>query len=196
MPSTSPTRSRARARAVALGASALLALTLAGCAPGSEPAPTPSPAPGTTDAAEPIFASDEEALAAAEKAYEAYEYLSLEIGQDGSFDVERILPLVTEKYAAEVIEGFEAFREAGLRTTGRNVIDSVSLVETNNQSGDVSIYLCRDVSGTAVINSANEDVTPADRDLRMPMVAKLTFDPESEALLVDGSELWPGDDFC
>ena len=54
----------------ALTIAGLTALLLGGCV--GEPAPTPTPSASTAGAAEPIFASDEEALAAAEAAYRAY----------------------------------------------------------------------------------------------------------------------------
>ena len=63
----------------------LLALVLAGCAP-DVPAIQVPPTPTVT----PLFASDEEALAAAEEAYAAYLAMSDEITSDGGERPERI----------------------------------------------------------------------------------------------------------
>ena len=54
----------------------VLALVVAGCA--ATPSPTAAPTP-SADAADPIFASDEEALAAAVEAYERYRAVSQQI---------------------------------------------------------------------------------------------------------------------
>ena len=67
MPISRPKRRAPRRLGAALAAVGALALVLTGCV--GSPAPTPSPTP--TEAA-PIFASDEEALAAAIEAYERY----------------------------------------------------------------------------------------------------------------------------
>ena len=56
----------------------LLAVLLSGCASTTEPQPTLTPT--ATDAA-PLFASDEEALAAATEAYAAYQAVSTEIAK-------------------------------------------------------------------------------------------------------------------
>ena len=55
--------------AASAAAGVLVALLLGGCT--GTPAPTASPTPSAS-AAEPVFASDEEALAAAVEAYEKY----------------------------------------------------------------------------------------------------------------------------
>ncbi|HEU0180866.1 MAG TPA: hypothetical protein VFR16_01660, partial [Agromyces mariniharenae] len=60
-----PRRRRAAPRGAAVVVATGLALALAGCVS----APTPTPTPTAADTPAPIFASDEEALAAAETAY-------------------------------------------------------------------------------------------------------------------------------
>ena len=74
MPDARPRRLTPRVAAL-LGSAGVLALALSGCAG----APTPTPTPPSSASAAPIFASDEEALAAAEAAYERYRATSVAI---------------------------------------------------------------------------------------------------------------------
>jgi len=181
--------------AAMLGSAGVLVVALSGCA--GTPAPTPAP-PASASAA-PIFASDEEALAAAEAAYESYRAESARISSEGGRDPERVVPYVSDRYASIVVAEFVALEESGLHMEGSTAIDSLRLAEWSSQDhmASVSIYLCRDVSGARVVNSAGADVTPADRQDRIPLVAFLissTTRPDS--LVVDGVEQWSGDNFC
>ena len=121
----------ARRLAALLLASATL-VSLAACAPGGRE-PMPSPTAAQTD--EPIFASDEEALAAAVAAYEKYLRVSEEIAQ-GTAVAERILSVSTEDYGAARVSELTAFTESGLRLEGSYAFDTTSLVERS--SGDSS----------------------------------------------------------
>ena len=86
MPISRPKRRAPRRLGAALAAAGALALVLTGCV--GSPAPTPSPTP--TEAA-PIFASDEEALAAAVKAYELYtRSVASQVTDDGGVEPERV----------------------------------------------------------------------------------------------------------
>ena len=178
----------------ALAAAGALALVLTGCV--GSPAPSPSPTPSE---AAPVFASDEEALAAAVEAYELYSAASKSVTDDGGVEPERVDPYVTESLATALHEEFAAFRESGVRSTGPLATDTESLVEWS-QEGDsaaVSIYFCRDVSGVRVVDTAGKDVTPADREERVPSQAFLvSTSKEPETLIVDGIDRWSGDSFC
>ena len=79
-------------------------LLLAGCG-GGDPIPTLPPTPSAT----PIFASEEEALAAAEDAYAAYRGMSDQISAEGGANPERIAPFVTESRLADELRGFATF---------------------------------------------------------------------------------------
>jgi hypothetical protein len=169
---------------------------LTGCS--GAPAAPPSATPSETSV-EPIFASDEEALAAAVEAYDRYRAISAEISRDGGEAPERIDVSVTPEYARALHEEFAALNEVGLRMEGTTTIDSISLAEWYGESSvaHVSLYLCRDVSGSRVVGPDSKDVTPVDRRERTPLVAALVSgsgDPRE--LLVDGVEVWSGDDFC
>ncbi len=96
MPISRLKRRAPRRLGAALAAVGALALVLTGCV--GSPAPTQSPTP--TEAA-PIFASDEEALAAAVEAYEALsQQRRTKITDDGGAEPERIDPFVTDRLCA------------------------------------------------------------------------------------------------
>src|SRR5215207_3793459 len=97
MPFAPLASARARHCIGALAAGGVLALVLVGCMGAPSPAPSPEP---TETAAVPIFASDEEALAAAVDAYERYRAISAEISEAGGHDSNRIDPVVSPEYAA------------------------------------------------------------------------------------------------
>lgn len=179
----------------AVAIAALVVGLLSGCL--GSPAPTASPTPSA--AADPVFASDEEALAAAVAAYEAYRAASAEISMDGGTDANRIRRYVSERFASTVLDEFAALKAEGLRMLGTTAIDTTSLASWSSIDGttEVSIYLCRDVSGARAVNASGEDVTPDGRDDRVPLQAHLVSDDEDpHVLVVDGVEQWPGDDFC
>lgn len=188
---------RARVVRVMLGAlGALVVASLAGCAASPVPAPTTS---ATPDAAAPLFASDEEALAAAEAAYAAYQDMSNQIARDGGVDVDRLAPLVTAEFFPVAVAGFEEFRTEGWTGVGGIRFDSVKLQQVKQAEGHVTvkIYLCMDVQEAKLVNREGIDVTPTTRKDRTPLVVSLGSMPGPQPqLLVESSKVWDGDDFC
>ncbi|MRX44551.1 hypothetical protein [Agromyces kandeliae] len=179
-----------RLAALALAGTALAALTA--CAT-VEPAPSPSP---TTDAADaPLFATDEEALAAAVAAYEEHLQSTANI-LSGQLPAGVIRDSSSGPYGEQRASELEAFLGSGLRATGVTTIDSAALIETHVDAGEtvVSIYACQDVSATVLLNSEGKNVTPASRDERVPLV--LEFRGTSTNIKVSGNELWSGENFC
>lgn len=188
-------RSRPRVGA-ALAAAGALALLLSGCA---GDAPTPSASP-SADAAEPIFASDEEALAAAESGYLTHLALVDQLTASGSTDVVGLDEVATPSYAAGIKESLQRLNESGTRTQGETRFDSTGLIERFESEGaaTVNVYLCLDVSNVRVLDSAGQDVTPTERQERAPVqvefVSSSVGDPTH--LVVSGAQAWSGDDFC
>lgn len=185
-----------RARVVSVMLGALVMASLAGCAASPVPAPTASPTP---DAAAPLFASDEEALAAAEAAYAAYQHMSNRIARDGGVDVDRLAPLVTAEFFPVAVAGFEDFRTEGWTGEGGIRFDSVKLQQLKQAEGRVTvkIYLCMDVQEAKLVNREGIDVTPTTRKDRTPLVVSLASMPGPQPqLLVESSKVWDGDDFC
>lgn len=167
----------------------LLALSLAGCAVvQQEP-------PAATVAVEeqPLFASEEEALAAAQAAYTQYLALSDQIARDGGVNPERLEGLVTNNQLKLDLDAFQAMASAGNRSSGFSSFDSfhVSSVDI----GNFATYLCVDVSNSQLIDANGADVTPPSRASRWPLMVSFTFDSSKKAL-ISGSETWTGKNFC
>ncbi|MEF3405440.1 hypothetical protein [Agromyces sp. CCNWLW203] len=193
--SRSTRRSRPGAFA-ALAAAGALAALLSGCAGG---APTPSPSP-SADAAEPIFASDEEALAAAEAGYSEHLALVDLLTAAGGADVAGLDDVATSEYAANIKESLQRLQESGARTEGSTRFDSAGLIEQFDSDGaaTVDVYLCLDVSEVRVLDASGKDVTPTDRKDRAPIQVELVSASAGDPahLLVAGAQSWSGDDFC
>lgn len=171
----------------------LALLVLSGCLPQS-PTVTPTPQPSST----PVFASDEEALAAAEAAYAEYLRVSDAITADGGANPERIEPLVTPERAPAEAEVFAKFASRLLHTQGATAFDSGSLqvyAEDGIGRASLGLYLCIDVTNVRILDSSGSDVTP-DRTNRLPLVVAFETRSGNPNLLISGSDAWNGADFC
>jgi outer membrane murein-binding lipoprotein Lpp len=180
--------------ALTIASVALVSLLLSGCVP-PQPVETPSPEASVT----PIFATDEEALAAATAAYAAYLTVSDQIAADGGANPERLEPFVTPDQFATASSSFAVYVEKGLRSEGASSFDSVSLTQYDESSDVVTIdvYLCLDVSQVRAVDSAGTVVTPVDRINRLPL--QIGFEAKNSlpiALTLARSEPWSGVNFC
>lgn len=172
----------------------MLGVLLTGCV--GAPAPTPSPAPESTPA--PIFASDEEALAAAEAAYLAYSAVINAIAHDGNQGAERIREVVTDEYAVQIEKMFADLTQRGLEIEGDTKVDSIRLVESADVDGhaEVTMLLCSDVTKSRILDTTGTDVTPSQRPDRSALQAILvSSDDVPEKLVVDKEDPWSGD-YC
>ena len=168
-------------------------LLLAGCLP--QPAEDPvEPDPSSA----PVFASEEEALAAAVAAYEDYLKVSDAIAADGGANPERLQEVAAGALVDQEVAGFEEFAAEGFRSTGRTVILNPVLQqwEANPVEGQESIwmYLCSDVSAVDVINSDGVSVVSPDRPSRVSLQVGLAL--EANRLLVSSKDVWTSDDIC
>ena len=167
----------------------LIAIALAGC---SAQTPTPQETTAATEQ-KPLFATDAEALAAAEAAYANYLEVSDQIARDGGANPERLKGLVSEDQYAIEIQNFAEYSKAGFHSTGNSTFDTFHI--SNSNQNDFSSYLCVDVSTSRVINSEGIDVTPTTRSDRWPLVVNFSFRTDGTAL-ISGSETWTGTNFC
>ena len=168
-------------------------LLLPGCT-GDAPLVLPSPESSTA----PVFASDEEALAAAEAAYGEYLEASNAITKPDGKDPESIAEYVDAEYAPELIEGFRELRKGKLYLEGSSSFDTVELQQYADDfasPASIVLYLCLDVSQTRVVNANGVDVTPQ-RPERVPLEVGFETEDRSQALLLTSSESWTGDNFC
>lgn len=168
-------------------------LMLGGCVP-TEPTASPTPEPSPT----PVFASEEEALAAAEDAYAAYLAVSDAITADGGASPERIEPLVTEEQLPDVLSSFDAYASRSLRSQGATQFDTMTLQQyedIGNGTAEVDVYGCIDVSDVRIFSADGVDVTPSDRVNRVAVELGFVAGADSVVRLAR-SAAWTGEDFC
>lgn len=157
-----------------------LVVLLAACRPDPVPAPLP-PEPTAT----PVFASDAEALAAAEEAYAAYLEISGQISDAAGANPERIAEFVTESYRSRATESFAVYSQGAIRTSGTTTADSFDLVFFDDS--ELQIEACVDVSESRVLDEMGVDRTPDDRVERVGL--RILFRIEAGRLLVADSDV-------
>jgi hypothetical protein len=160
----------------------LIALVLAGCTP-SEPMPTPPPTPSTA----PVFASDEEALAAAEEAYGEYSAAVDAVINDGGVAPERIEPLVSSDIYEQEVAGYRDLAANGWHGTGTTTFD---LQLQRYDDSVVTVYACDDVGGTDIVDSSGNSVVKDGRASVIPY--EVDFDVKDSMRIVR-KEIWGGE---
>lgn len=178
----------------ALALVAAAALLLSGCT-GDTPVVLPSPQSSTA----PVFASDEEALAAAEDAYGRYLAASASISSKRRADRSEIEELVSSDYLQEVNEGLDSYEDANIFTDGVGRFDTVTLQQLDDTlegPAVVVVYLCLDLAEVRVVDSNGRDVTPDDRPDRVPLEVGFDSVGRTTALVIKSAEIWTGVDFC
>ncbi|WP_346233725.1 hypothetical protein [Parafrigoribacterium mesophilum] len=178
--------------AVALAAA--FALLLGGCVPQSRPV-QPKPSPSSS----PIFASDEEALAAATKAYAAYLDMEDEIAQDGGNNPDRLAPFVTPEQMVAERKAFTKLLESGKHQLGSTSFRIASLQQSDqNVDGRASVgaYICADISAVSYSGGAS-GITPTSVPKLIGIEAGFEGEtPGSDQLLVARSVPWAGTGIC
>jgi hypothetical protein len=161
------------------------ALTLTACGPyESRPHSTPTATP--TASATAGFASDEEALAAAEKVYREYLEVSDGIAQAGGEGADRLKPLVTSEQFDKEEDYFAEMRAKGTHLDGRVVLASTTL--QSSTMDEVVIYGCLDLSAARYIDASGADVTAPSRPDRIRVEVIMTN--ESNNLLIESMSPW------
>lgn len=178
-------------RMLAATAALGVALVVTGCVP-SEPVVTPA----ETGATAPIFATDEEALAAAVAAYEDYQRAVYELGSKVTHDFEPLRPLLTDEWFAKEVEGLEELFSQGRVFSGFTTVKEALLQqrwEESPGSAHVVLYICVDISATRIITTEGRDVTPSNRIELVPLeVSFLSSDGATAQLLT--AKVAPWDD--
>jgi hypothetical protein len=181
----------ARLTALAVG-SALGTLALVGC--GSTPAPVPHSASASEA---PVFASDEEALAAATAAYAAYLATSDAVGSEGGADPDRYEDVASGDALANALRSAEQFREAGARSIGPTSFTVYKLQSWDGgerQSAVVTVYICDDVSAVDVQGSDGKSLVAPDRPNRTPFEIQVAVGDSQSRL--QSKNVWMGSNFC
>lgn len=169
-----------------------LAAALAAC--DAEPVAPPSAPP--TSPAPPIFASDEEALAAAEAAYAAYAAVDAEISSHGGADRKGLSEAVGPPFLEELNSDYDEMARLGYTATGAVELRSMRLVEYV-ATGDpelIRAYACIGVGETRIFDSRGTDVTPDDRKAVVAVI--LEFEATGDQVRLVRSEAWASDTFC
>jgi len=180
-------------RTGSLVVAATLLLALAGCVPTDG-----HPSPSLSASATPVFASDAEALAAAEKAYAAYLKVSDEVAQGGWKDVDSLVPYVRGAALSNDLKTAKDLSSKSLRQVGKTSFDSVKLESVDDRSDGttvVTVYLCLDVSGVDVIGPSGVSVVPGSRQTRVPLEVDVD-NLRGSRFKVSRSDAWSGTDFC
>jgi len=151
-----------RATTATLGLAAA-AVMLSGCL-----APAPEPTPTSTA----VFASEDEAFAAAEETYRAYIDAENARSADPTSDPEPQSFLVGEALEAD-IDARREFQKRGMSIVGTSAVVSVTGTAADLTVGDVTVTTCLDSSLSRVLNDAGEDITPTDRDSTVAATVKL-----------------------
>jgi len=181
-------------RLAPLALAAALLLALAGCVP-TTAHPTASPRASAT----PVFASDAEALAAAEKAYAAYLKVSDEVASDGGLGSERFASVVTKQWLPTETVSASQLASSGRHQTGATTHSPLKLQQATTDSSGVSLvaYTCLNLAGTRILDAAGADVTPATRESKLSVEVSFRSSSKSPTrLLVDSNEPWSGPTFC
>ena len=183
----------ARARISAVVLATVSALALGGCVP-SELDPISSPEPTAT----PVFASEEEALAAATDAYAAYQAAADAIFADGGNDPSRIENVAIGAARDAALASFQSFRESGYRSVGRTAFDraSVQQYSPGSTTGFMSMYLCLRLGAVDVLDASGQSVVSADRPDAQAYVVTFDLTDNSGGAVVSEREAWAGAGVC
>lgn len=189
MPGLCPTVVGMRIGSLLLTVGVLLAL--AGCTPPGSP-PSVSPTPSATA----VFASDADALKAAEAAYAAYQAVSDQILIDGGADPERLKSVATNKVYESELQGFKETSAKGWHSTGGTTFDHFSLESYDpGRLGEiVVVYVCSDVSKVGVVDSQGTSVVSLSRPNRTAF--EVTFALRGQNLVVSSNDVWTGGGVC
>lgn len=187
--SISPPTAAVRSTWMSAALTAALCLTLSGCA-STAAEPTPSPAKTILG----MFASEDEALAAAKEVLFKYRDAIDSIGASADSNMLSSLESLGTTYRiSDDADSLKAMVNAGYKVRGTTIFDRIELL---SYSQDVlSVTTCQDVSGIRILQiSDGTDVTRSDRKIRFPV--QITMTPANESLLVDRIEKWPDDAYC
>ncbi len=172
-----------------------VAILVSGCAP-SQPVITPVPAASST----PVFASDDDALKAAEVAYRAYLAASDLVTQSSGINPERVRSLVTAAQYDVELQGFAYFKSNGLKTTGSSNFRILALQQYRDDgrgSSEVALYVCSDSAQVRVVNAAGLDVTPISKPAEQTLEVVFINSASGKAnLLLESTGIWPSAPEC
>jgi hypothetical protein len=183
---------RTAVAATALGLTLVAAAALAACSP-DDPVDLPDPLPSST----PVFASDEEALAAAEELYGEYLAAENQLGAAGWKDTSLVEPFVRGAALEDEVETAEGLSSKGYSQTGLTSFDSLALQQLHDDGPGallLTVYLCLDFSIADVVDASGASVVDPARADRLAL--EIDLDDLDGDLKISRSDAWSGESFC
>jgi hypothetical protein len=163
----------------------LTALLLAGCTD-----PTPMPTPPPTPSETPVFASDEEALAAAVETYGEFLMATDAVIRDGGAAPERVEAYLSPELYERELAGYQQLAQNGWHGVGSTTFE---LTLQYFAAQRVVTYACDDVSSTDVLDSEGNSVVLESRAERIPY--EVEFDAADDLRIVR-KDVWSGGGVC
>jgi hypothetical protein len=156
-----------------------LLLSTTGCSPELAP-PT---ATTSSPAAEPLFASDEEALAAAEAAFAEYAAVANTVLQEGGREPQRIRPLVSDEvWESDLADATRWSQEGWVTRGGTRVADSQFQQQFHRADDwtDVVMYNCLSFDDVLVVDADGQSVVSGGRADALLVETVVSFRTQSE----------------
>ncbi|MEL4317876.1 hypothetical protein WJX64_02560 [Leifsonia sp. YIM 134122] len=175
-------------------AMSLSAVAVAGCSASPKPLPSTSSTPSAT----PVFASDEEALAAAEEAYAAYLRVDNAVGQSGGKGESLYSTVAAGEALTNALANAKQFRDAKAHTIGQaafTVRDLQSAEYEDPRNLSISFYICDDLSEVELVGEDGKTMSESEINDSAPFLVTVVSSTTSN-LLVSNIALWDGDDYC
>lgn len=178
-------------RALAIPTVAVTLLLLTACSPSTG---DDTPAPPTASASAPIFASEEEAVAAADAVIKEYWATANEVLQAGGEGAENFESVVTPRRLASERSVAESFVSQQLVQIGEFTVEPSTFQQSYETADHTEIVVtaCVDYSGVTVVNP---DGLEAKRTNPQPRVIhqvtlRAVGTPEDPEVRLDKSEPW------
>jgi len=168
----------------------LVAVSLSGCFVQETPDATSSPVPSQT----PVFATEEEALAAATEAYEKYLKVVDSIFADGGADPERLLDVATLGQYEKELSGYRELASKRLYGVGKSRIESPMMQYFDSSTSNVVIYVCLDISATDIRDANGVSTVKPNRVDRY--TSEVSLESDGSSLLVASDVPWGGESVC
>lgn len=147
--------------------------------------------------AEPLFASDEEALAAAEAAYAEYLAVADAVLIDGGADAQRLETVAIGEVLEEDLERAAEYEREGRRQEGQTRVLDTSLQQLLQDSSNTEVitYACLDSFSIEIVDASGALISNPERDATVTF--ELRFEAESDGkLLLAESDVWTSGQTC
>jgi hypothetical protein len=157
-------------------AAVLIALSLLiSCAPDPQPTPTPTPTP--------LFASDDEAFAAAEATYRAYNDALNQVDPTDPDTFEAVYTHTTGQFEEVDRKNLSAMHTEQLTIVGSNVVVGFRPLEASPLRDKVAARVCIDVSDVGILDTSGASRVNPERPA--VYVADVGFEDERGTLVID-----------